>query len=105
MQAQPATNANAIYQEIVAYIASHGRPYKDWYAGITGDVSQRLFTKHKVSKETHPAWIYRTCASADDARAVETALHNLGCDGGVGGGDATTVLVYAYLKVGGITAP
>ena len=42
--------------------------------------------------------------SNTDARNVEDKLHELGCDGGPGGGDASTVWVYAYLK-GTMTIP
>jgi hypothetical protein len=104
MQPQPVSNATAIYQEIVAYMNGKGRP-NDWYAGITGNVMERLFTAHKVSKDTHPAWIYRTCLNPTDARAIEAALHKLGCGGGGSGGLSNCMIVYAYQKVVGVTAP
>ena len=48
--------------------------------------------------------IARQCYKHEDARTVEKDLCELGCDGGPGGGDKTTVYVYAYLK-GTMTHP
>jgi len=59
--------------------------------------------EHKVPKEGHP-YIARQCYTSDDARAVENALVELGCDGVPGGGDKTSIYVYAYLK-GTMTKP
>lgn len=49
-------------------------------------------------------YIARQCQSNETARNVEDALLKLGCAGGPGGGDLTTVYVYAYLK-GAMTDP
>jgi len=109
MQPEQQKDANAIYQEIVAHITKQtnqdGGKASSWYVGIAKSQEQRLHTDHKVPKENH--WfIIRKCANDTDARAVEAALHkNHGCDGDIGGGDATTVLVYAYLKAAGVTDP
>ena len=92
-----ARDAQATYTEIVAQINSQGSSYSNWYCGITSDIESRLFGDHKVPREN--SWfIYRTCHNDTDARAVETALVEQGCDGGSGGGDQTSVIVYAYLK-------
>ncbi|MBA7662385.1 hypothetical protein ES703_70414 [subsurface metagenome] len=78
-----------VYDEIVAHIAS------DW--------EDRLFNDHKVPRKDY--WrIVCQCYNNEDARTVEGALHELGCDGGAGGGDETTVYVYTYLK-GTVTNP
>ncbi len=51
---------------------------------------------HNVNKEVGP-WIYRKCYSDTSAREVEQALiRNLGTQGGPGGGDDSTIFVYAY---------
>ena len=99
---QPQTEP-VVYNEIVAHINKEGRAYSDWYCGITSDWVSRLFEDHQVPKERHP-YIARQCYTNDDARAVESTLLNLGCDGAPGGGDKTSVYVYAYLK-GSMTNP
>src|SRR5436309_3449307 len=84
------------YAEIKAHIDKQRGPYHSWYAGITGDIEQRLFIEHGVPRQNY--WfIYRECPSADDAREVEAALLQLGCKGGIGGGDDDCRFVYAYL--------
>jgi len=91
------------YNQIVAHIKKQGGAYSDWYCGIASDWEDRLFNEHKVPRKDH----WRTtqqCHTNDDARAVENRLLGLGCDGGAGGGDSTTVYVYAYLK-GTMTNP
>ena len=91
-----AKSAQQIYDEIVAFMKEQDRAYSDWYCGIASDPKDRLFREHNVSKDD--GWIYRQCTSDVTARAVEEALLELGCDGGRGGGDETTVYVYAYIK-------
>ena len=92
--------AQEIYNEITAHIKSSPNGASDWYAGITQDVDQRLFGAHNVPRKG--AWyIYRVCLTSNDARRVEEALINWGCDGGNGGGDSDAVYVYAYLKTAG----
>jgi hypothetical protein len=83
-----------IYNEIVAYMVQ-GSP-SDWYVGITSDAETRL-AEHGILRSDH-SWIVRRCATSVDARNVEDALLRYGCVGGPGGGDATSVYVYAYLK-------
>ena len=96
-------DAQTAYDGIVANINKQGGSYSEWYCGITSDVESRLFGDHKVPHEDH--WYsLRKCHNDTDARAVEAALVKLGCDGGAGGGDETTVYVYAYLK-GTMTNP
>ena len=89
--------------EIKAYINKQGGEYSAWYCGIASDWADRLFDEHKVPTKDH-WYIARQCHNNEDARTVETALVKLGCDGGPGGGDETTVYVYAYLK-GTMTKP
>ena len=56
-----------------------------------------MVTDHKVPEKDH--WFMsRPCANSEDARSVERALLDLGCDGGPGGGDDDANHVYAYLK-------
>ena len=86
-----------IKAEMKAHIDKRGGPYSSWYAGIAADPKDRLFNEHGV-KENGDYWTYRTCSSSDEARRVEKYLNDLGCDGGGGGGDASTKAVYAYKK-------
>lgn len=90
-------DAQTAYSEMVAHIKKQAGPYSTWYAGITSDINQRLFTEHNVPKKDH-WYCWRETVSSAAARSVEKALLELGCDGGTGGGDNSAVFVYAYLK-------
>ncbi len=89
-------------QEIVDAIAAHfrGTPYGDCYVGITSDVKSRLFGDHHVS-EQDGHWIYRTASSNGVAREIEQYFLDAGMDGGEGGGDSSSTIVYAYEKTSG----
>jgi hypothetical protein len=89
--------AQQAYNEIKAFVDEQGKPYKNWYAGIASDVSERLFGEHGVS-EKNDQWIYRECQGEQSARNVEDGLLELGCDGDTGGSDQSTIYTYAYLK-------
>ncbi len=93
-----------VYDEIVAHIQKQGGAYSTWYCGIASDWVSRLFDEHKVPRKENYWYIARQCHNDNDARAVESALVTLGCDGGTGGGDQTSIFVYAYLK-GTMTDP
>jgi hypothetical protein len=86
-------------QEIIADIAGYfkGTAYKNCYVGITSDVESRLFGDHNVSEE-NGRWIYRTASSNSIARDVEKHFVDASMDGGPGGGDYTSKIVYAYKK-------
>lgn len=98
-----AKGTKQVYDEIIAHIEANGGEYSNWYCGITSDWASRLFDDHQVPLRVHP-YMTRQCYNDDDARAVEGALLKLGCDGAPGGGDETSVYVYAYLK-GAMTNP
>ena len=92
-----AQTAQAVYNEILAHINEQGGAKSNWYCGIASDWEARLFEDHNVPRKDH--WrTARQCFNDTDSRAVEKSLLELGCDGGSGGGDNTTVYVYAYLK-------
>lgn len=98
-----AKTAQQALAEITAHIKKQGGAYSDWYCGITSNLENRLYGDHKVPKKNH--WsITRLCEDSASARAVEKALLDLGCDGGEGGGDEDSRIVYAYLKTS-ITNP
>jgi len=85
-------------QQIISDITNYiGNKYASWYVGITSDARQRLFIDHKVI-EKGGYWIYREADTNNGARLVERYFLNLGCDGGTGGGDNTSRIVYVYLK-------
>jgi len=88
--------AQAIVNDIQNYILKVRNTYKDWYVGIASDPKKRLFVEHKVSENGH--WIHSPADSNEVARQVEEYFLKLGCDGGSGGGDNTSNIVYAYLK-------
>jgi len=99
-----AQDAQQVYDEIVAHIKKQGGAYSTRYCGITSDWVSRLFDDHQVPRNENYWYIARQCYNNSDARNVEDALLKLGCDGSAGGGDQTTVYVYAYLK-GTMTNP
>ena len=88
-------------QEIIDGIVNHfsGKKYSDCYIGITSDVDSRLFGDHNVSKD-NGFWIYRTASSDGVARDIETYFLDKGMDGGSGGGDDDSKIVYVYKKTG-----
>ena len=89
--------AQKVYDEILGHIQKQGGTYSAWYCGIASDWDARLFGDHSVPRKDH-WYVARQCYSNEDARNVEDALLKLGCDGGPGGGDQSTIHVYAYLK-------
>ncbi len=86
-----------IITDIDAYMRQHGSPNSTWYVGIASDVRDRLFNDHNVNEKSG-VWIFRQAISSSVAREVEKAYLDAGCDGGSGGGDASTIYVYAYRK-------
>ena len=98
-----AQDTQQVCSEIVAHIKKQGGAYSTWYCGIASNWEERLFDEHDVPQKDH-WYIARQCYNDNDARIVEDALFELGCDGGTGGGDQTTIYVYAYLK-GTMTNP
>jgi hypothetical protein len=88
--------AQQIIADIEAHIRKSGHAYREWYAGVTSDIEERLFRAHGVSRENH-WWIHRETTSSDIARNVEAYLLRQGCQGGGGGGDNSSRWVYAYV--------
>lgn len=91
-------NSDEIVRQILEYIRQHGGAFRDWYVGIASDVKRRLHVDHNVPAESQIPWIYRGAATDRAARTAEQTLLAMGCDGGPGGGDQTTAVVYAYRK-------
>lgn len=89
-------------QEIIDEIKTHvqrcGGNYSAWYVGISKDAKDRLFNGHNI-REKKDTWIFRTASSSQVSRDIEEYFVNtLGTDGGTGGGDNTSNIVYAYKK-------
>ncbi len=93
--------AQEIIQDFKEYI--NNDLYNNWYVGITSNINQRLFTDHNV-RENGSGWIHAPGNSNDIARSVEKYFLDLGCNGGTGGGDNTSKIVYAY-KISDNTNP
>jgi len=88
---------NQIIGEILNYMNKNGGPGKQWYVGISDDAPTRLFTDHKV--ETNGVHIYLIAESNKEAREIEAFFINkIRTDGGPGGGDKESKMVYAYKK-------
>jgi len=87
-----------IINNIKAYISKNGDRYREWYVGIASDPRQRLFNEHGVH-QNGDAWICEQSESDSAAREIEKYfVETLGTDGGAGGGDYTSIFVYAYKK-------
>lgn len=87
-----------IKNDFEKYIKECGRNYDSWYVGISKDARDRLFNDHNVSEE-NGNWIYNTASSSQEARDIEEYFINtLGTDGGTGGGDEESDMVYSYKK-------
>lgn len=87
-------NAFRIIRNLIADVDDH---WPDWYVGVTSNWKERLFKQHNVPGKGDEA-IFLECGSENDARAAERSLLALGCDGDEGGGDESSVYVYAYRK-------
>lgn len=92
--------------DIIAAIDTYMRRFQyknsDWYVGIATDPRTRLFTDHNVDQK-NGIWIYEQATSDSVAREVEQAYLDTGHDGGSGGGDESSIFVYAYVKLQGTT--
>ncbi len=88
--------SETIVKEIKSYISGYtGKYYSDYYAGITKDPQERLFSDHNVDKE-NGCWIFRKAKDIDNARNGEKTLLDKGIKGGEGGGDDKSIFVYCY---------
>ena len=93
-----------IASEIKNHADREGSGYSNWYCGIASDPNQRLFSDHNVPSGKDQAWwVKRNANSEKNARDTESYLLELGFDGGSGGGDGTTIHVYAYKKIPRVT--
>ncbi len=92
-------------QEIIDKLEAHiSKPYSSWYVGISESPRKRLFTDHNVD-EKNGSWIYNTASNSMIAREIENHFHDLGCDGGPGGGDEDAKAIYAYKKTTNTNPP
>lgn len=92
------TNGNTKQQiivDITSYINQRAGSLRDWYVGIASDARKRLFNDHAVNEKSD-LWIFRTAESSNVARDVEDYFLRRGAQGGPGGGDGDTDMVYAY---------
>ena len=92
----------ATRQEVITFLndkltKSPNTTNGQWYVGIASDVKDRLFSDHNVS-ETEDIWAYKEADTDEIARSVEQHFLNTELDGGPGGGDEGTRIVYVYLK-------
>ncbi len=87
-----------IIDEIVDHINKEGGPFSNWYTGITSDVQSRVHGDHQVPDKNH--WFMtRVAQSNQAARRIErTLIDQYGTDGGPGGGDTSSTIVYSYKK-------
>ena len=87
-----------IMDDIKTHMQKRGGEHSGWYVGVSKNAKNRLFDDHSV-KEKKDVWIYRKADSSQTAREIEDYFVNdLKTDGGTGGGDKTSDMVYAYKK-------
>lgn len=85
-----------IIKTIDAYRRKHGRIFaSNLYVGITNDIDRRLFGFHRVPRKNH-WWIYCPADDVQTARKVEKYYLNKGMQGGDGGGNNRSDIVYCY---------
>lgn len=88
----------SIANEILQHVNSEGSSKSSWYVGIASNPRDRLFKDHNV-QEKNSWWIYKNTVTDTSSRRIERYLiDSYGFDGGDGGGDYTTIFVYAYRK-------
>lgn len=99
-----AKDEQTILSEIVAHIQKEGGPFSTWYSGITSDINSRVHGDHNVPEKNH-WYITRPTESNEVARKIErTLIDQYGTDGGPGGGDESSTIIYSYKKTA-ITDP
>lgn len=83
-------------QDIIDEITDHfrGHSYADCYVGITDDPDRR-FAEHGVDPDDG-TYIAMPASSSNVARAIEDYFLDKGMEGGSGGGDEHSNVVYAY---------
>lgn len=85
-----------IIADIEKYVLSRGGVFSSWYVGITANARDRLFKDHSVLEHSD-FWIYQSAASSSVAREIEKYfVFTKGTQGGPGGGDESSIFVYAY---------
>jgi hypothetical protein len=95
---------NTIVNDIKGHADREGSGYRNWYCGVAANPDDRLFDNHNVPRDKDKAWwIKRNAGSEQNARDTEDCLLRFGFDGNPGGGDYSTIHVYAYKKIPGIT--
>lgn len=95
-----AQSKDVIIKEIMDHMNNscpNNTPFKKLYIGIAADARDRLFKDHAVDREKD-IWIYRTASSDDVAREIEKFFLDKGFDGGPGGGDKNSKMVYCFLQ-------
>ena len=88
------------FDEIKRKIENYRREYgksvaKRLYIGITNDVERRLFGFHRVPRRNY-WWIYLPADDDETARRVERHFIEAGMQGGAGGGNENSKIVYCY---------
>lgn len=68
---------------------------KKLYIGITSDINRRLFGFHNVDEKRN-LWIHCPADNIRTARMVEKYFLNFGMQGGDGGGNDRSTVVYCY---------
>jgi hypothetical protein len=85
-----------IMNELISHMKKYDGKYQDWYAGVTADAREMLFSHHGV-KENGDAWISRRCVNNVAAREIERYFMKKGCKGGAVSEEKSILYFYAYM--------
>jgi hypothetical protein len=89
-----------LVNQILNHVQRDNSDPSEWYAGITDDAERRLFTDHRVKKESECHYIYLSVPDKATADLVEGHLTDpvFGRMDGGPGGESNGRFVYAYKK-------
>jgi hypothetical protein len=87
-----------IKEDLKKHIDKEGSVFSNWYVGITDNCKRRLGEHSVPTGKGEAWWICREAEDDETARKIEKYFIDLGCDGGDGGGDDDSKIVYAYKK-------
>lgn len=88
-----------LLEEILKFVDSHNRNYREWYVGISKEPEKDLFKRHNVQKNGD-LWMYDEATDNYNAKQVEEKLVMMGFDGAKIESDPKAKFVYIYRKKG-----
>jgi len=87
---------NTVIKRMETYMSKFEGDYSDWFVGITNDLDEGLFQKHKV--EETGSWISFGADTDEIAKKIEKYFLNKKTDGNPIDLEENTRIVYVYKK-------